>query len=225
MKQLVFITLLLVFTGLFTVAQNQTFSGKITAFEEYPLNKVIIQVKGDDKVVESDADGLFEITCNPNQKIIISANGFQSKKVKPSDYNENQPLNVDLAYKNSKKNYELATENGHIDADYLNHAITRLEVGPDFSKYKDILEAIQGRVAGVSVAPGGFSIRGISTLQDGPVNALLVVDGVTVDYATFISVPTVDVKSIDVLKGASASARYGSRGMGGVIEVQTKAAE
>ena len=52
----------------------------------------------------------------------------------------------------------------------------------------------------------------------------MVVDGTIVNYGSFISVPTADVKSITVLKGASASARYGSRGMGGVIEVKTKAA-
>ena len=52
--------------------------------------------------------------------------------------------------------------------------------------------------------------------------ALLVVDGTVIDYSVFTNIPPAQVKSIDVLKGASASARYGSRGMGGVIVVTTK---
>ena len=53
-------------------------------------------------------------------------------------------------------------------------------------------------------------------------SALLVVDDVVVDMHSFAAIPPSQVASIDVLKSASAAARYGSRGMGGVLIVTTK---
>jgi TonB-dependent SusC/RagA subfamily outer membrane receptor len=81
---------------------------------------------------------------------------------------------------------------------------------------------MEGRISGISIGANSINIRGTSTIDGGPTPALLVVDGTVVNFSVFSNIPTEQVKSIDVLKGASASARYGSRGMGGVIVVTTK---
>jgi len=56
----------------------------------------------------------------------------------------------------------------------------------------------------------------------GPSSPLIVVDGSIVEFDYLNNIPTSQVKLVDVLKGAAASARYGSRGMNGVIVIQTK---
>ncbi|MBK6281711.1 MAG: TonB-dependent receptor plug domain-containing protein [Draconibacterium sp.] len=103
----------------------------------------------------------------------------------------------------------------------MNYAIEHFGSQPDYSSYRNILEILEGRVSGISIKSNGISIRGSNTLN-GDTEALLVVDGTVVSFPVFQNIPPVQVKSIDVLKGAAASARYGSRGMGGVIIVETK---
>ncbi len=87
-------------------------------------------------------------------------------------------------------------------------------------------QALQGQIAGVSVTsnsgtPGGgvmVRIRGIGTINDS--EPLYVVDGMMVDDVDFLN--TNDVESIQVLKDASATAIYGSRGSNGVVIITTK---
>lgn len=87
-------------------------------------------------------------------------------------------------------------------------------------------QAMQGRLAGVTItqnsgAPGGTAnvrIRGVGTINNS--DPLYVIDGVPSDNMAFIN--PADIENIDVLKDASASAIYGSRGANGVILVTTK---
>jgi len=93
--------------------------------------------------------------------------------------------------------------------------------------YPEIAEALQGRVAGVQIsentgAPGADSeirIRGISSIN-GNSNPLYVVDGIL--QSDISSLNPNDIQNIEVLKDASASAIYGSRGANGVVLVTTK---
>ena len=222
MKQLILIALCIVSATLSSLGQRQTFKGKVTAFQKYPLNKVSIQGKEMQEEIFTDANGYFEITCSPKEKVTFTASGFQPAKLKMSDFNENESISVDLKYKNTKKNFEIATGYGHISSENLTTAVAHLEAGPDYSSYQTILEAIEGRIPGVSVGMNSINIRGAKTLNGGPVDALLVIDGTIVSFGVFVNVPPTDVKSISVLKGASAAARYGSRGDGGVVIIKTK---
>jgi TonB-dependent SusC/RagA subfamily outer membrane receptor len=204
------------------LTQERVFKGKVTSFRAIPLNKALITIKSLDKEILTDSTGLFTFTCDEKEKITISAQGFFPQKIKLADFAAKDSVNVDLRYKKGKKNFEYATGYGHISEERLSYAIEHLDSGPDFSNYNNILEILEGRVSGVSIGANSINIRGTTTLNEGPVPALLVVDGTIVDYPVFTNIPPAQVKSIDVLKGASASARYGSRGMGGVIVVTTK---
>ena len=89
----------------------------------------------------------------------------------------------------------------------------------------NVANALQGRVSGVYIsangAPGSspeVRIRGIGTTNNS--NPLYVVDGMFMDDISFLS--THDIESMEVLKDASATAMYGSRGANGVIIVITK---
>jgi TonB-linked SusC/RagA family outer membrane protein len=89
-----------------------------------------------------------------------------------------------------------------------------------------VAQALQGQVAGVQVTPASgqpgakavVRIRGVGTLGDA--SPLYVVDGMLLDDISFLS-PN-DIQSVEVLKDASATAIYGSRGANGVIIVTTK---
>jgi len=202
--------------------QERDFQGKVTTFGTIPLNKALITIKSQDTEILTDSTGFFSFRSDEKEKISISAQGFYPQKIKLANFSDEDSLIVDLRFKKGKKNFQYATGYGHISEERLSHAIEHMESGQDFSNYNSILEIMEGRVSGVSIGANSINIRGTSTINGGPTPALLVVDGTIVNFSVFSNIPPEQVKSIDVLKGASASARYGSRGMGGVIVVTTK---
>jgi TonB-dependent SusC/RagA subfamily outer membrane receptor len=202
--------------------QEKVIHGKITTFDSIPLIGVTIEVKSTKKVVISDTFGLFNVGCYAKDKLKISARGFSNQTVKIKG--TERYVFVNLQIKPGPKNREMAVGYGHVkDIDKL-YAISSLnEDDMDFSSYTDIYEIIRGRFPGVQVQGGEIVIRGQQTIM-GSNAALLVVDGMTVDQSYFSNLSPVEIKSINVLKDASA-AIYGSRGANGVVLIETKGAE
>ncbi len=91
------------------------------------------------------------------------------------------------------------------------------------------LDALSGQSAGVTVTSGGnqeamvsaVRVRGTTSLT-GANDPLVIIDGVTSDLATLSTIYPADIESFTILKDASETAQYGSRGAAGVIEVATK---
>ena len=91
------------------------------------------------------------------------------------------------------------------------------------------LDYLNGQAAGVQVASGGnqeamvsaVRVRGTTSLT-GKNDPLVIIDGVTADLATLSTIYPADIESFTILKDASETAQYGSRGAAGVIEVATK---
>ena len=91
------------------------------------------------------------------------------------------------------------------------------------------LDALSGQAAGVQVTTGGnqaamvsaVRVRGTTSLT-GANDPLVIIDGVTSDLATLSTIYPADIESFTILKDASETAQYGSRGAAGVIEVATK---
>lgn len=92
------------------------------------------------------------------------------------------------------------------------------------------LEALSGQTAGVNVTTNGTDrmamlnsvrVRGTTSITGGN-DPLVIIDGVTSDVATLSTIYPSDIASFTILKNASETARYGSRGASGVIEVKTK---
>jgi TonB-linked SusC/RagA family outer membrane protein len=91
------------------------------------------------------------------------------------------------------------------------------------------LDALSGQAAGVQVTPKGnqeamvsaVRVRGTTSLT-GANDPLVIIDGVTADLATLSTIYPADIESFTILKDASETAQYGSRGATGVIEVATK---
>ena len=86
----------------------------------------------------------------------------------------------------------------------------------DIDRYFNILDYLQGRIAGVVVTGDEVRIRGASR------NPLLVVDGIDTDWADTRNIPMGDIDKIEILKSGYGMAVYGSRGGDGIISVLTK---
>lgn len=91
------------------------------------------------------------------------------------------------------------------------------------------LDALSGQAAGVQVTPSGnqeamvsaVRVRGTTSLM-GKNDPLVIIDGVTADISILSTIYPADIESFTILKDASETAQYGSRGAAGVIEVATK---
>lgn len=92
------------------------------------------------------------------------------------------------------------------------------------------LEALSGQSAGVNVTTNGADrlamlnsvrVRGTTSIMGGN-DPLVIIDGVTSDIATLSTIYPADIESFNILKNASETAMYGSRGASGVIEVKTQ---
>ncbi|WP_324675204.1 TonB-dependent receptor plug domain-containing protein [Hymenobacter sp. GOD-10R] len=97
-------------------------------------------------------------------------------------------------------------------------ATIKLSDIPAASSYVNILQVLQGRVAGLTITGNGFDMHAQIRGQGSP---QFLVDGVPVDDSYISAISPTDVESVEVLKGASA-AIFGGRGAGGVIAIYTK---
>jgi TonB-dependent SusC/RagA subfamily outer membrane receptor len=208
------------FVCLQAMAQEIKVAGKVTTFEDYGLYKASVTARQSGATAYTDSLGFFSIVCLPKDQLVVEANGFFSQKVNLKKALTADDLHINLRLRSSEDAVDLATGFGHIDRNKLSHAIEKMETTNDFSEYASVPDIIKGRVSGLQVNAASISIRGTDTYNDQ--GALIVVDGAIVDFNTLKNLSTSQVKSVHVLKGASATARYGSRGMEGVILVQTK---
>ena len=106
-------------------------------------------------------------------------------------------------------------------------------VQPELKKngvVNNALDALSGKTAGVNVTTDGVDriamlnsvrVRGTTSVMGGN-DPLVIIDGVTSDVATLATIYPADIESFTVLKNASETALYGSRGASGVIQVKTK---
>lgn len=197
-----------------------TVRGKVTTNSKFPLVNATVEVKSSGQEFLTDSLGYFTLTCKPNDKLIVSANGFMKKRIK--NIMEGDEIVVNMKLKPEEGALELAIgNNGHIRAQDRHEMNKINNKDVDFSVYHSIYDAIRGRVSGLHLIGDDIYLRGNTSISSGNNAALLVVDGVIVSKMVFSSIPTSDIKSIKVLKGSAASI-YGSKGGNGVVEVYTK---
>jgi len=201
--------------------------GRVVNQQGEPLTNVSVLIAGTKTGTTTNSDGRFTITALDNKNIIleISSVGFQSKRVNVGNQTEiNVVLEMAITGLNdvvvvgygTQKKKDLTGAIATVGADDIKDlAVTRLD------------QALAGKVAGVQVlnttgAPGEavkIRIRGIGSISAGS-DPLYVVDGFPIDDIQMIN-PN-DIETVDILKDASATAIYGSRGANGVIFITTK---
>lgn len=206
-------------------AQDRTLSGSVADEKGELLPGVSISVKGTTVGTNTNAEGRYTLRIPAGGKtLVVSFVGMQTKEIELGSQStldivlQSDTKSLDevvvIGYGSSKKS-DLTGSVASIKSDQLTQIAT-----------PNVTQAIQGRVAGVDVTsnsgePGGASrirIRGVGTINNA--DPLYVVDGFQTADISFLAPG--DISSMEILKDASATAIYGSRGANGVVLITTK---
>ncbi|MEA4917012.1 TonB-dependent receptor [Proteiniphilum sp.] len=229
MKKYILTILCLVIYAMGVSAQKKSVqvSGTIVDEQGLPLIGATVIVKDRPGLgVASDIDGKYKLTVESFQYLVFSYLGYETQEHLVKD----QDIVLDIVMEESKANVldEITvTGMGPQKKVTVTGAITTVDVTTLRTPVSSISNALAGNVAGVlamqrSGQPGSntseFWIRGISTFG-GSSSALILVDGFE---RSMDELNIEDIESFSVLKDASATAIYGSRGANGVILINTK---
>ncbi|MGQ1948202.1 SusC/RagA family TonB-linked outer membrane protein [Geofilum sp. OHC36d9] len=216
------------------LAQNITVRGTVTDNTGLPLPGVSIVIEGTNRGVITDVDGNYQIEAPSDANIIFNFLGFSLHRELV-----NNRTTIDVSMKEDIMSLDEVVVVGYGQMKRSDVTGSMVSVASDAiekSVPTSIDQVLQGRAAGVQVqqnsgTPGGSSsirIRGINSLSASN-EPIFVIDGVVIDAATgsgsdnaLASINPSDIVSMDILKDASATAIYGSRGANGVIIITTK---
>lgn len=213
--------LLFCMAGQVIFAQQRTISGTVKDGEGMPMPGVNVLVKGTSNGTQTDFDGEFSIAgVRKGETLVFSFIGYKTVE-RVIDSQDN--LNLSLEPSAENLNEVVVTALGiKREEKALGYAVQKIE-GESLQKVSgiDVGTSLTGKVAGLlvknstdfNVAPD-ITIRGESPL--------LVIDGVAYSNKTLNDISSEDIESLNVLKGATASALYGFRGANGAILVTTK---
>ena len=242
-----FLVLLVVLVAQLTFAQERAVSGVVSDNAGLPLPGVSVLVKGTKSGTQTDFDGKFSIKATPSQVLVFSYIGMKNQEVVASSTLINVKLLDDsvqlegvvvtsLGIKREKKSLGYATQ--EVKADELNSG----------AGSGNFINELSGKVAGVNIKRnnnfgGSSSIvsRGVKSLT-GSNEMLIVIDGMPInnslvtgstanqtsggggyDYGNAaMDINPEDIESVNILKGAAASALYGYLGGNGVVMITTK---
>jgi TonB-linked SusC/RagA family outer membrane protein len=209
---------------LLPVFSQQTVKGKITDDKNNPVIGASVQVKNTLRGTFSDVDGAYVIDASSKDTLVFSFLGMVTQMIPVAGKTE---INVKFQEKYNELNDVVVIGYGTVKKSDLTGSVSMVNA-VDLSKITSLNpeQALQGKVTGVQVtstsgAPGAvptLRIRGVGTFNNS--SPIFVVDGVILDDISFLS--SDDIASMDILKDASATAIYGSRGANGVIIITTK---
>ncbi|MEC3905519.1 TonB-dependent receptor [Tamlana sp. 2201CG12-4] len=204
---------------------QQTITGVVTSEDSQPLPGVTVLLKGTTTGTSTDFDGKYTIEVPSDGTLLFSYIGFITQE---AVIDNQTTINIILQEDVSQLDEVVVVGYGTQKKSDITGAVTSVKV----RELQDVPVAradqvLQGRVAGVQInnndasANGSVSIRirGVSSINGGS-DPLIIIDGA--QGATLGDVHPNDIKSMEVLKDASATAIYGSRGASGVILITTK---
>ena len=220
-------TLLVVMTVSFAFAQ-QTITGSVTDTHDEPLIGASVKAIGDTQGTITDINGKFVLKTNAKE-VEISYVGYKTARIQV----KNGQVIARLDESTDILNEVVVIGYGAVKKGNITNAIAQIK-GEDIAERPvvNVASALQGELAGVEVqstsgAPGSavtIKVRGATSInEEGSSNPLYVVDGVPMDENFDLTqINPQDIQSIEVLKDASSSAIYGSRGANGVILITSK---
>ncbi|MBE7171089.1 MAG: SusC/RagA family TonB-linked outer membrane protein [Williamsia sp.] len=217
---------LFLFSSISLFAQQAPLSGKVVDENNQPLQGATVRVKGQNQSFSTGADGAFRL-ANINQSSVTVTISFVGYDTDEKILRANQPLTVQLRQNAGSLSQVVVIGYGTAKRSDLTGAISSISAkdlnpGPVTSP----LQQIAGRASGVAITQTGsepgsspnVKIRGITSIQ-GNNNPLVVIDGVQGDVGILNQIPPTEIENVEILKDASATAIYGSRGAAGVIIV------
>ena len=248
-KALLLFMLLSTITCSYVMAQQRTVSGKVTNAAGEGIPGVTVFVKGSTTGTITDVEGNYSINVDPGATLVFQSVGLTSQEI----LIENQSA-VDVQMSEDVKVLKEVVVTGALgierQKETLGYAVQKVN-GKELSQKAtpDVFGALQGKVAGLSVTPSSglpgansyIQLRGRTSIT-GNNQPLIVVDGMPIDNSTTVigqqnttslvsqysnrgvDLNPEDIESIDVLKGPTAAALYGSRAANGAIIITTKKA-
>jgi TonB-linked SusC/RagA family outer membrane protein len=240
--------LTLLLFSFFTTAQAQTISGTVSDESGKKLSGVSVTVKGSSAGTATDASGQYKINAASSATLLFSSVGFTALEVPVAG---RAVVDAILSTTAQSLDAVVITALGITkQARGLGYSATNVKTDElTINRSPNVMNALQGKVAGVNISslgtgPGGSSkirIRGQSSIS-GQNNPLIVINGVPIDNTNFnentngvkgggvtsdggdglSSINPDDIENMTILKGAPAAALYGSRAKDGVIMITTK---
>ncbi|SDS59442.1 SusC/RagA family TonB-linked outer membrane protein [Gramella sp. MAR_2010_147] len=241
-------TLMMAFLAVFQFAtlsaQENSVNGLVTGSENgEPLMGVNVVIKDTNRGTVTDFEGNYQINVQSGETIVFSSLGFETQEI---PYSGQSTLDVTLVADLESLDEVVVTSFGiEQEKKSLGYAVQEID-SEEIAKTKqqNLVSALQGQAAGVQVtnsggAPGMSAriiIRGVNSLDPNADNQpLFVIDGVPIDNSTIESNGTPrglsnraadinpnDIESLNILKGAAATALYGVRAANGAVIITTK---
>jgi|AntRauTorckE6833_2_1112554.scaffolds.fasta_scaffold00259_15 TonB-linked SusC/RagA family outer membrane protein len=208
-------------------AQQRTITGTVfdaETSETLPGANVVI--KGTQQGTMTDTEGRFTLQISEsNVTLVISFIGYEKQEVTVTGNKD--AYEIALQPKAKSLDEVVVIGYGTVKKSDLTGSVSSMK-GEELTKISSAnpLEGMQGKLSGAQISSGSgepgsspiVRIRGVGTLNNA--NPIYVVDGVILDDISFLS--SNDIESVELLKDASATAIYGSRGANGVIIITTK---
>lgn len=208
-------------------AQNITVKGRVTEENGAPIPGASITVKGATTGTTTDNAGNFSISVAKGATLVISSVNHAPKEFKINNAND---INITLSSVNTTLTDVVVVGYGtQRKKDVTGSVVSVGEKALREVPVANLQQALQGRAAGLEVQrvgtrPGAgavIRIRGERTIN-GSNDPLIILDGIPYEGGNLNDINPDEVASVDILKDASATAVYGSRGSNGVILITTK---
>ncbi len=211
-------------------APDKKITGQVKNQDGTVLAGVTVSLRGTNKNTLTDSTGIFTIVIPDTQLnpiLTFSATGYQTQEVLITN-----KLNIDVTLVTDIRNLNEVVVVGYgtqkrkdLTGSIASISSAQIE-NRSVSSYED---ALAGVAAGIDAAPRSarpgntseITIRGIGTIS-GDRQPLFVVDGFPTDAVNAAAINPSNIASVDILKDASSTAIYGSRGANGVIIITTK---
>jgi TonB-linked SusC/RagA family outer membrane protein len=207
---------------------DRAIAGKVSDEKGEGLPGVSVVVKNTTRGTSTDANGRFKLNVPEEATtLVFSFVGYLSQEVVIGNRSD-----INLSLKVDTKSLEevVVVGYGTVKKSDLTGSLSQVK-SKELNSFPNgnVLQALSGRAAGVQVlqntgAPGGgvsVRIRGTNSIQ-GSNEPLYVVDGFPISGGSPTALNNTDIESIEILKDASATAIYGSRGANGVVIITTK---
>lgn len=226
-------------------AIQESFSGTVTDSNGQALSGVTVTIKGSTIATSSDQSGKFTINAKPNDVLVISSLGFESKEITLGSSRNLAPI---VLQESANQIEELVVIGyGAVNRKNVSGAVASVK-GSEIaavSTTSNFTQGLQGKASGVQVLqstgqPGAnASVKIRSNPSNASAGVLYVVDGVPVnggasipnspvstqgnqDVSPLNFINTNDIESIEVLKDAASASIYGARAGAGVVLITTK---
>jgi TonB-linked SusC/RagA family outer membrane protein len=244
MRKFSTLVILLMLFGVYASAQSRVVNGTITDEKGAVVDGASVTIKGQKTGTYAGANGSFKISAHEGATLIISGVGITTQEFNIGNQTK---LNLQVTRSSTQLTAVIVTAAGLKKSERsVGYAVSKVNPSSLLQQSEpDLLRNLQGKVAGVDIrsglgTPGSatrIQIRGNSSFF-GDAQPLIIVDGIPYsnDQVQTIGVLTGggaygngladidpnDIASMNILKGSSASALYGSRASNGVIVITTK---